>query len=234
MLFISRLYSQENKLLQSGLTADQNLSAIGNLSRFANAGGTGFDNRYEGIKGSPRLFEKLLPSLLKVKGQDFFIKLETNIDLADNVLLFNYPKTGKLMAIPSGDLEEVKINSEGKEMVFRVTREKDFVREIKDGRFYQVLREGQFNFIKLPIKKLIEADYKAVYSPDRRFDEYTTYYKYYIMGSGGKFQQIQLTKKSLIKMFPDRKELINKTIERKSYTNNEEMVLDVIDKITIR
>jgi hypothetical protein len=119
-------------------------------------------------------------------------------------------------------------------MVFRVTREKDFVREIKDGRFYQVLREGQFNFIKLPIKKLIEADYKAVYSPDRRFDEYTTYYKYYIMGSGGKFQQIQLTKKSLIKMFPDRKELINKTIERKSYTNNEEMVLDVIDKITIR
>jgi hypothetical protein len=234
MLFISRIYSQENKLLQSGLTAEQNLSAIGNLSRFANAGGTGFDTRYEGVKGSPRLFEKLLPSLLKVKGQDFYIQLETNIDLTGNLLLFNYPKTGKLMAVPSDKIEEVKINYEGKDMVFRISRENDFEREIKDGRFYQVLREGRIYFIKLPIKKLIEADYKAVYSPDRRFDEYTTYYKYYIMGPGGKFQQIQLTKKSLIKVFPERKELINKTIEEKSFTNNEEMVLDIIDKITIR
>jgi hypothetical protein len=234
MLFISRLYSQENKLLQSGMTAEQNLSAIGNLSRLANAGGTGFDTRYEGIKGSPRLFEKLLPSLLKVKGQDLFIQLETNLELPGNLLLFNYPKTGKLMAIPSGNIEEVKINSEGKEMVFRISKEMEFEREIKDGRFYQVLRDGQIRFIKLPVKKLIEADYKAVYSPDRRYDEYTTYYKYYIMGSGGKFQQIQLSKKSLIKLFPKAKELINKSVEEKSYTNNEEMVLDIIDKISIK
>jgi hypothetical protein len=234
MLFISSLHSQENKLLQSGLTAEQNLNAIGNLSRFANAGGTGFDTRYEGVKGSPRLFEKLLPSFLKVIGQDSYIQLETNIDLAGNLLLFNYPKTGKLMAIPSDKIEEVNISSEGKEMVFRISRESDFEREIKDGRFYQVLREGRIYFIKLPIKKLIEADYKAVYSPDRRFDEYTTYYKYYIMRSGGKFQQIQLTKKSLIKLFPDMKGIINKTIEENSYNNNEEMVLDIIDKITIR
>jgi hypothetical protein len=231
ILIFCKVYSQENKLYQNGLTAEQNLNAIGNLSRFANAGGTGFDTRYEGIKGSPRLFEKLLPSFLKVKGQDFYIQLETNIDLAGNVLLFNYPKTGKLMAIPSDKIEEVKISSEGKEMVFRISRESEFEREIKDGRFYQVLREGQIFFIKLPVTKLIEADYKAVYSPDRRFDEYTTYYKYYIMGTGGKFQQIQLSKKSLIKFFPDKKDLINRTVGEKSYTNNEEMILDVLDKI---
>jgi hypothetical protein len=234
ILLTSRLYSQENKLLQSGLTAEQNLSAIGNLSRMANAGGTGFDNRYEGIKGSPKLFEKLFPSMLKVKGQDIFIQLETNIDLAGNLLLFNHPKTGKLMALPSMNIEEVKITSEGKEMVFRISRESEFEREIKDGRFYQVLREGQIYFIKLPVKKLIEADYKAVYSPDRRYDEYTTYYKYYIMGSGGKFEQIQLTKKSFIRLFPENKELITKTIGEKSYTNNEELALDIIDRITIK
>jgi hypothetical protein len=234
ILISSMAYSQENGLYQNGLTAEQNLSAIGNLSRFANAGGTGFDNRYEGIKGSPRLFEKFLPTMLKVKGQDFFIQLETNLDLAGNLLLFNYPKTGKLMAIPSGTIEEVKINSEGKEMVFRISKESEFEREIKDGRFYQVLREGLICFIKLPVKKLIEADYKAVYSPDRRYDEYTTYYKYYIMGSGGKFQQIQLSKKSLNKLFPEAKELINKSIVENSYTNNEEMVLDIIDKISIK
>lgn len=234
ILIFSKAYSQGNDLYQNGLTAEQNLNAIGNLSRFANAGGTGFDTRYEGIKGSPRLFEKLLPSFLKLKGQDFYIQLETNIDLTGNLLLFNYPKTGKLMAIPSDKIEELKINSDGKEMVFRISSEKDFEREIRDGRFYQVLREGQIKLIKLPVKKLIEADYKAVYSPDRRFDEYTTYYKYYIMGSGGKYEQVQLTKKSLIKLFPDKKELINKSIEEKTYTDNEEMFLDIIDKISIK
>lgn len=233
ILIFSRAYSQGNALYQNGLTADQNLNAIGKLAPYT-TGGVGFDTRYEGIKGSPRLFENLLPSFLKVKGQDFYIQLETNLDLAGNLLLFKYPETGKLMAIPSDKIEEVKINSEGKEMLFRISRETDFGREIKDGRFYQVLREGQIYFIKLPVKKLIEADYKAVYSPDRRFDEYTTYYKYYIMGPGGTFQQIQLTKKSLIRLFPDKKELINKSIEEKTYTSNEEMVLDIIDKITIR
>jgi hypothetical protein len=230
LITIVRANSQGNTLYQNGLTAEQNLNAIGNLAPYS-SGGVGFDTRYEGIKGSPRLFEKFLPAFLKVKGQDFYIQLEADIDLAGNLLLFNYPKTGKLMAIPSDKIEEVKINSEGKDMVFRISRESDFEREVKDGRFFQVLRESPVYFIKLPVKKLIEADYKAVYGPDRRFDEYSTYYKYYIMGAGGTFQQIQLTKKSLIKLFPVRKDFINETIEEKSYPNKEEMVLDIIDKI---
>jgi hypothetical protein len=32
-------------------------------------------------------------------------------------------------------------------------------------------------------------------------------------------------------MFPDKKELINNTAESKSYDNNEEMVIDVLDKL---
>jgi hypothetical protein len=54
------------------------------------------------------------------------------------------------------------------------------------------------------------------------------------MGSGGKFEQIQLKKKSFIRLFPEKKKLIDKTIEEKSYTNNEELALDIIDRITIK
>ena len=231
ILIINRTYSQSNTLYQTGLTAEQNLNAIGNLSRFANAGGTGFDNRYEGVKGSPRLFDTLLPSFLNMRGQDFYIQIETNIDIKNNSLIFIYPKTGKLLSIPSEMIKEVKINSDGKELVFRTARGKNYTGDFKEHRFFQVLKEGQFQFIKMPIKKLIEADYKAVYGADRRYDEYTTYYKYYIMSPDSTFQQIQLNKKSLIKMFPDKKDLINNTLESKTYGNNEDMVIDFLNKL---
>ncbi len=41
---------------QTGITADQNLKAIGNLAPYS-TGGLGFDTRYEGTKGSPYLLE---------------------------------------------------------------------------------------------------------------------------------------------------------------------------------
>jgi hypothetical protein len=229
ILELSFVYSQENSLYQNGLTAEQNLKAIGAISQ--SAGGVGFDTRYEGVKGSPGLFENLQPSFLMVSGQKVAIQLDTNLDLVSNSLLFNNPKTNKMMALPSKMVEEVRIKSEGKEMLFRVSGPNDFEREIKEGRFYQVLEDGKIIFIKLPIKKLIEADYKAVYGADRRYDEYTTYYKYYLRGSDSKFHQIQLSKKSLLKFFPDKKDIINQTIGSKTYDNGEVMVLDVLGKL---
>jgi hypothetical protein len=229
ILVVLRGYSQGNNLYQTGLTAEQNLKAIGDLSKFGSAIGIGFDTRYEGTKGSPRLFDTLQPSFLNVKGQDFYMKLSTNIDLVNNSLIFIYPLTGKQLSLPSIYVKEVKINKEGKEMVFR-TADGNKDKIFKEHKFFQVLKEGQYQFIKVPIKKLIAADYKDAYSPDRRYDEYTTYYKYFIMNSDSSFNQIQLTKKSLIKLFPDKKDLINRTIEAKVYNNNEDMVLDFLNK----
>ena len=230
ILLAIKVYSQENKLYQTGLTAEQNLNAIGNLTPYT-SGGMGFDSRYEGIKGSPRLFDTLMPSLLNVKGQDYYIKLATNIDLPTNSLIFMNPKNSKLFSIPSGIIKELKINFKGNEMVFRTASGNKFVKDFKEHRFFQVLKEGQYQFIKIPIKKLIEADYKAVYGTDRRYDEYTTYYKYYIIDADSTFHQIQLTRKSLIKMFPDKKELINNAFEAKSYDNNEDMVINFLNKL---
>jgi hypothetical protein len=230
LLIAIKVYSQENKLYQTGLTAEQNLNAIGNLTPYT-SGGMGFDSRYEGTKGSPRLFDTLMPSLLNVKGQDYYIKLATNIDLPTNSLIFMNPKNSKLFSIPSGIIKELKINFKGNEMVFRTASGNKFVKDFKEHRFFQVLKEGQYQFIKIPINKLIEADFKAVYGADRRYDEYTTYYKYYIMNADSTFHQIQLTRKSLMKMFPDKKELINNTFEAKSYDNNEDMVINFLNKL---
>ena len=230
LLAVNEVYSQGNNLYQRGLTAEQNMKAIGDLAKFGSAIGIGFDTRYEGTKGSPRLFDTLQPSFLNIKGQDFYMKLNTNIDLVNNSLIFIHPVTGKVLSLPSIFVKEVKIKLEGNELIFRTASGDKYTKDFKEHKFFQVLKEGQYQFIKVPIKKLIAADYKDAYSPDRRYDEYTTYYKYYIMNSDSSFNQIQLTKKSLLKLFPDKKDLINSTIEAKKYENNEDMVTDFLNK----
>jgi len=228
ILIINNAYSQGNSLYQTGINAEQNLKAIGNLTPNS-VGGVGFDTRYEGIKGSPRLFDTLLPSSIQVKGEDYIIQLQTDLDLVGNTLIFIHPETAKLYSIPSDIVKQVIISRDGKELVFRTTEGRNFEKKIKEQKFFQVLIEGPVQFIKMPIKDFIEASYKGAYSSDRRYDEYKLLYKYYIMSSDNIFRQTKLTKKSLIKLFPDRKELIIKTIESKTYLNNEEMVLSLLE-----
>jgi hypothetical protein len=230
LLTAYKAYSQGNTLYQTGITADQNLKAIGSLAPYS-TGGMGFDTRYEGTKGSPFLFDTLYSSFLNVKDQDYYIQLAANLDLVKNSLIFRNPKTGKLLALPSDMVNEIKIDSGGKEMIFRTSKARFFEKDVKEGRFYQVLKDGQYQFIKMPLKKFIEADYKAVYSADRRYDEYVTHYKYYIMRSDSTFGQIQLNKKSLIKLFPDKKDLIDNAFSKKANGNKEDLVLDILNKL---
>jgi len=223
-------YSQESSLYQNGLTAEQNLIAIGKLAPYS-AGAVGYDTRYEGVKGSPALFEKFLPSDFIVSGQKNYLRGDINLELQANYLLIKNPSTGKTMAIPSKMISEVKVKASDSLLVFRVSKINEFEREIKDGRFYQLIRDGRFTFIKLPFKKMIEADYKAAYSADRRYDEYVTYYKYYVRGTDSIFHQVQLSKRSLAKLFPDRKDDINLTAESFTGSNDEELVKAILAKL---
>jgi hypothetical protein len=222
--------SQVTNIYQKGLSAEQNLNAIRDLTPYS-TGAMGFDTRYQGIKGSPRLFDTLLPSFLNVKGQDYYLQLRTDIDLVQNTLLFIHPKTGKMLALPSDMVNEVVIKSDGKEMVFRTTKGKSFEKDINEQKFFQVLNEGAFPFIKVPFITFTEANYKGAYSPDRRYDEYETKYRYNIFGPDDIFHEVQLNRKSLIRLFPDKKEIIDNVIRSKTYKNDEEMVIVILEKM---
>ncbi|OFY63068.1 MAG: hypothetical protein A2V64_09515 [Bacteroidetes bacterium RBG_13_43_22] len=229
LFIIADVYAQNVNIYQTGITAQQNLNAIANLAPYS-TGGIGFDTRYEGVVGSPRLFGTLLTSYLLVNDKDFYIKLETDIDLAGNAVLYTDPETKKLFALPADNVNELIIVKEDKEMIFKTTKGLKFEKNLKETKFYQVLAAGPVSFIKIPDKLFVEADYKGAYSADRRFDEYQDITKYFITGSGNIFHQIQLNRKSLIKLFPDKKELINKTLQKKASDNNEELVISLIEK----
>jgi hypothetical protein len=136
-----------------------------------------------------------------------------------------------MIAIPSDMVNEVVITSGGKDMIFRTTGGKTFEKEIKEQKFFQVLAEGTYPFIKMPVKIFTEANYKAVYGPDRRYDEYETKYRYYIFSPDNTFHQVQLNRKALVKLFPDKKEIIDKALGSKTFNNDEEKIITVLEML---
>lgn len=219
--------AQDKNLYQQGISAEENLKAISNLSA-TSIGGVGFDTRYKGIKGSPMLFDTLLTSFLKINSQDKYIQLETNIDLVSNSVHFIHPRTKQMVAIPGSKITEIIIRNGNTDMIFRTMEGSDLKKNTGDFVFYQVLNDNPCQLIKVPAKEFTEADYKQAYSPDRQYDEFSTTYKYYIISDDGSLHPCQLTERSVMKIFPGKKDQIEKITKGKSYPDKEAMVIDIL------
>jgi hypothetical protein len=216
-------------IYQKGISAYENLQAIGNLSPYS-PGGVGFDTRYQGVKGSTRMLDTLLPSFMRLGGREDYFELLADLDLVSNSLIYSHPKTKKLFAVPLDVISEVIINKDGNEMVFRSTMGKKFDKEIREQKFYQVLNGGEYQFIKIPLKTFVQANYKGAYSADRRYDEFQPDARYYMMNSEGVFCQIQLNKKSVAKIYPEKKKVIDQVVKEESIPDKEAMILSILNK----
>ncbi|HUW93734.1 MAG TPA: hypothetical protein VMV74_11270 [Bacteroidales bacterium] len=229
LLCAAEIYSQSVPANQLGSITVENLKAISNISPYT-PGAVGFDNRYLGVKGTTRLFDTLTTSFFLVSGQKEYIPLNSDIDVMSNALVFIQSGTGELMEISSDHIDEVIFKREGGDLYFRTTRGIKFEKEFEGNKFYEVLKEGPYTFIVIHDKKLVEADYQRLYSPDRRYDELKPVNKYYIAGSDGIFYRVQLNAKSLAKLFPDKKELIRKALISKDEAEAEAQIIALLNK----
>lgn len=221
---------QNTGIYNTGYTAIKNLESIANIQPYSN-GGVGFDNRYEGIKGTREVLDSLSPAYLLLKGQDQWVSLKANMDVVDNRLLFLHPKTGDLLWIPAGMVKQLVVTEGGKELFFRTTAGLKFEKNEENERFCQVLVDGPWCLLKVPYKQFIEANYKEPYSPQRTYDEYESREKYYICGPDSLFRQINPGRKSLLKAFPSQKEAISSSaISEKNANSEEEYLISVVRK----
>ncbi len=86
------------------------------------------------------------------------------------------------------------------------------------------------SLLKCRLKFLYEADYKKAYSSDRRFDEFQAKDRYYLLGPDNVFYQIQLNRKSVLKIYPDKKKVIEQEPDEKSFADKEQMIVSLLKK----
>ncbi|MBN2666830.1 MAG: hypothetical protein JXR67_09985 [Bacteroidales bacterium] len=223
-------YSQQlSEASQRVFKSVENMQSVINLNKISQTGIT-FDTRYEGVKGSPRLTDTLLPSFLKLSGQDYYFQIKADLDLVNNSLIYAGSGSGQIYSIPSSDISELIINQDGHELLFRTTKGEKFEKDLKETQFYQVLSEGEYEFIKIPIKGFLRADYQGAYTADRRYDEYVNEAKYYLKGRDGTYCQVQMNKKSLIKLIPEKKEIIEQAFSKNSSDDKESLVMSILEQ----
>lgn len=205
VLFSIALMAQSGQSGQStqGVEYTQDdLIRLGKMS--ANSPGVrSFDNRYEGVRGNPMLFNDWQEGIIYFNKDDATSeKLPLTID-AEKHDLYIHVKNNSISKIPTTKVREVVIHP-GK---VRETKFKVLPKALLEGgasrklKILEVIYEGKYTLLKDNTKVIIKADYQGAYSADRRYDEYKTIRTYWLTMDGESFEKVKLKKKSLAEAF---------------------------------
>jgi hypothetical protein len=200
LTFLSCLHSQISTTTPNA-TGLENYIAMGDIQVIST-----FDDRYQGVKGSPLVFEDWTEGyvLFNDKPEEEEVKtFKMNIDMYQNILyvtLYN----GAIGTLPSKHVSSVHFKTkDGEEQVFKPFIRKEVEGSNFPGRsYYEVIHQGNILLLKHHRKIFKEADYKGAYNTDVRYDEYQNEKRYFISFDGQIFEKIKLKSKYLEKAMP--------------------------------
>ncbi len=183
----------------NGIDAQYNADAISGAPGRGNTVRT-FDNRYQGIKGTPYLSNLWERGIVKYsdgkKAQGIF-----KINLFENSLMALLPAGDSVILFPQ-NINEIRIDqAEGEALIIR----RFPINTLKnpEGTYAVVVYDGNSKLIYSKRKNLLKADYKGGYSADRRQDEFIDSDSYYIQPANAQPVKLKkLTAKNILSVLP--------------------------------
>jgi hypothetical protein len=183
----------------TGLDAQSNTEAIGGAKGNANTA-RAFDNRYEGVRGTPYLRNQWTPGLVKYKDGKVS-KGVFKVDVYGNSLMALLPSGDSMVVVDKG-VEEVNLElaEEQTEVLKKYLLEPA---RHADGTYAVLLYSGPTRFLIHKKKNLMQASYQGGYSAGRPYDEFIDASSYYIHPEGAQPVKInRLNKKNVLGALP--------------------------------
>ncbi len=215
----------------SSVEAEQNLRMLGNLTPLS-PGAQGFDNRYEGVKGTPYWFEEWRLGRIKFVKQDTFSTLiPLTIDAARQMVLVKL-QNGSIGEMSATYVKGVVVSHTGQQpgQEFAVYPEGE-VEGIKSVRlrFYEVLHPGDFSLLKSVHKHFRKANFQGAYASGERYDEFLTEEKYWLCLPNKPYVKVSLKRKEIEKALADYQSQIAEIVKtQKLNLNNEEDIVQLL------
>ena len=178
--------------------AKENLRELGSLS------GTGtvktFDNRYEGTKGTPYVFEEWFPGEVYLKNNKRIIIEKMNYNCYDNEVAYLDPKSKAVMLINRYTIELFFLKSAADSMLFVPIQLEDDKQPV----FVRVLYNDGSSLYKLYGKEFVRANYEGAYSADRPYDEFADKSSLYLSRQDDpeQYYKVKKSKKQILSAFP--------------------------------
>lgn len=207
LLFI---YLNINAQETSGNDAQENIFKIGGAEATIGVVRK-FDNRYEGVKGSPFYFDSWTRGNIKIVNGQHMENLQLKYNVYEDELIVNKPKVGAIYLqkemIQSFSLIDTKTNMEVTFVKYMNPK-----KETKS-KYYRLIFEGSLVLIE-DIKIVFEkADFQGGYSQDKRFDEFKKYpIFYYYNDSDGYPKKLKTSPSGVSKIFLNHSSEIKKYI----------------------
>ena len=203
----------------SNAFTEQELRNLGNITPYS-PGVTGFDNRYEGVKGSPYWYDTWQNGYVVIQGKGKLDKsIPLQLDLYNQVVYFRIDDkvTGTL---PAKSVQSVILENGS---TWRSFPEADVTgKKSEKWKFYRVLHQDKYLLLVAADKILKKADYQGAYSADRRYDEFLMEEGYYLSADQKSFEKIKLKSKQVPGFFPGREARVQSLIKKNGWDTETE------------
>lgn len=188
-----------------GYIATENLRELGSTS-----GGIGnvktFDNRYEGVKGTPFVFEDWFKGEVFLSDKQKIEVKALNYNCVDNEIVYRDPATKVIRILNRKEVDMFSIESPTGKMSFSPVGVKEGV----DPFFAQLLYNQKSMVYKLYQKDFVRANYEGGYSADRKYDEFVDKFDIYFRKSNDEtLFKVKKSKKYIISCFPEKESEIS-------------------------
>lgn len=212
-LFLPLIFATQVAFAQAhvpnGLDAERNLAELGNSSNATMV--RTYDNRYEGVKGSPYLNEEWSKATI-TKNNTIYRNIDVKYNVYENTIWYRTSDGKEFIFEPSKidsfTLTDSKTKQELPFKKFPVLASQD----AKLGnKFVAVVYDGtQVQLVLAPEKNFIKASYTGAYSTGNKYDELVDAHTYYFIGPNKKVEKVKLNKKNLLKALPSQQDKVQK------------------------
>ncbi len=175
-----------------------------------------FDNRYEGIKGSYTFFENFSPGIVVMK-KGTFNNVPINYDAYTDNLIARSEKINDVVQLRKDMILSFVLRSvSGEEFLF-------VKKPINENPIFllEIIRDSISLYCKIG-KTIKKADYGGAYNTsETRHDEFVTVNTYFILKGDSDPQEIQNSKKDILKAFPEFEDELSDYLKRNKINFND-------------
>lgn len=175
-----------------------------------------FNNRYEGIKGTPFFLDSWGVGQLELNNNTLYEGLKLKYNVVENTLEV-LDKEGIRLTIKAEHLNNFSIiDSAGlNKYSFKKFNAYTGVDQSLKDKFYQTLYEGKkASLVALPSKTFVKAEYSGAYNMGRTADEFINMKVYFFMKENKDLQKLKLNRRNLMLVLNDKKEEIKEFLNK--------------------
>jgi len=171
-----------------------------------------FDTRYEGVKGTPTIFEDWKAGIIVLNDSSVFRDIQINYDAYNEQLVFLSP-SGEAMLASDKMVDRFYMEGDrpGQFWLFK----KKPIKGLDDRKYVRMIYEGNaFEVYQVFEKRFREADYEAAYSPDRRYDEFVDNTYTMVWSKDDNPEKLRTRTRTFLKVFPDHEKEMREYLEK--------------------